>query len=177
MAKATKVIQRIEITPEEQERRDRAEIDKALVENKDAIIASLKIAGQLKERGILDMLSALLSQGDKVLDILVKTADTPETSNMLKNLLLLGGTLGVLNVSQLEPFILKINSGIARVAEHKDSEERTSYFEAAKSLRDPEINRAVTLLLTFLKGMGEDTKSMERNTQTPHDQVQEIREK
>ena len=78
MAKATKVIQRIEITPEEQERRDRAEIDKALVENKDAIIASLKIAGQLKERGILDMLSALLSQGDKVLDILVKTADTPE---------------------------------------------------------------------------------------------------
>ncbi|MEH7663568.1 DUF1641 domain-containing protein, partial [Bacillus velezensis] len=37
---------------------------------------------------------------------------------------------------------------------------------------DPEINKAVTLLFSFLKGMGADTDDMERNTQPPENQKQ-----
>lgn len=41
----------------------------------------------------------------------MKKADTEETANTLKNLLLLFGTLGMLDVKQLEPLILKVNAG------------------------------------------------------------------
>jgi hypothetical protein len=33
------------------------------------------------------------------------------------------------------------------------------------------VNRAITFIFEFLKGMGEDTKELERNTQLPEDQA------
>ena len=79
----------------------------------------------------------------------MKKADTEETANTLKNLLLLFGTLGMLDVKQLEPLILKVNAGVANAVEQKDSEEKTGYFDIIRSLKDPEINKAVTLLFSF----------------------------
>ncbi|CAH0347103.1 MULTISPECIES: DUF1641 domain-containing protein [unclassified Bacillus (in: firmicutes)] len=173
MAKAIKQIQRIEISEEDQRRKDLLQVEDALIKNKEAILESLQVLGHMQDRGVLSLLNGLFGQGDKVLDVLVKTADTPETTNLLKNLLLMGGLLGTLNVQQLEPFILKINSGIARVAETKDNEDSVGYFDFARSLKDPEINKSVSLLLNFLKGMGEDTEGLERTTQPPEKQIQQ----
>lgn len=171
MAKATKLIQRPEITEEDKRKKDLLEIENALLANKDAILESLRVMKHMHDRGILTLLRGLFGQGDKVLNILVKTADTPETTNMMKNLLLLAGTLGTLNVKELEPFILKINSGIARVADQKETDEKIGYLDFARALKDPEINRSVSLLLNFLKGMGQDTRPLERNTRLPEDQI------
>ncbi|WP_419880955.1 DUF1641 domain-containing protein [Peribacillus sp. B-H-3] len=175
MAKAIRNIERIKISEEDKRKQDLEEIEHALLKNKDAILESLQVMEYMQSRGVLAMMNGLLGQSEKVLDILVKTADRPETTNMLKNLLLMVGTLGVLDVKQLEPVILKVNSGIARVAEAKDTEEKTSYFDLVRSLKDPEINRALTFMLTFLKGMGQDTKEQERNTMEPHHQEHEKR--
>jgi uncharacterized protein YjgD (DUF1641 family) len=175
MAKAITHIQRKTLTEEEKRKKDLMEVEDALIDNKEAILESLKVMRNMHDRGVLSLLSGLFGQGDKVLDILVRAADKPETSNTLKNLLLMGGILGMINVKQLEPFLLKIDSGIARVAEAGDTQEKTGFFDLAKSLKDPEINRAVTLLLTFLKGMGQETKELERNTQLPQEQIEEQR--
>ncbi len=80
---------------------------------------SLHILQHMNERGVLALLRGLFGQGDKVMDILVKKANTPETANMLKNLLLLSGVLGMLDVKQLEPFIVKINAGSQRPSRKK----------------------------------------------------------
>ncbi|AGX06117.1 MULTISPECIES: DUF1641 domain-containing protein [Bacillus] len=175
MAKAITHIQRKTLSEEEKRKKDLMEVEDALIDNKEAILESLKVMRNMHDRGVLSLLSGLFGQGDKVLDILVRAADKPETSNTLKNLLLMGGTLGMINVKQLEPFLLKIDSGIARVAEAGDTQEKTSFFDLARSLKDPEVNRAVTLLLTFLKGMGQETKELERNTQLPQEQIEEQR--
>ncbi|KAF1680777.1 DUF1641 domain-containing protein [Bacillus mexicanus] len=173
MAKAIKRIQKIEITEEDQRKQDMKEIEDALVENKEAILETLQMLGHMNERGVLPLLRGLFGQGDKVLEILVKKADTEETANTLKNLLLLFGTLGMLDVKQLEPLILKVNAGVASAVEQKDSEEKTGYFDIIRSLKDPEINKSITLLFSFLKGMGQDTKEMERTTQPPEQQKQQ----
>ncbi|UZJ76901.1 DUF1641 domain-containing protein [Fictibacillus sp. KU28468] len=165
MAKATKIIKRLEVTEEEQRTRDLKEVEDALIKNKDALLESLSVINHMHEKGIISLLNGLFGQGDKVLEILVKTADTPETSNTLKNLLLMMGVLGTLDVKQLEPLLLKVNAGAAKVAEHKDTEEKTSYFDLVRALKDPEINRSITLLMTFLKGMGEKTEHKERSTE------------
>ncbi|RDU36870.1 DUF1641 domain-containing protein [Neobacillus piezotolerans] len=171
MAKAIKQIKRIEITEEQKHERDLHEVEEALLKNKEAILETLEVLGHMKERGVLSLASALFGQGDKVLHTLVKAADKPEAANTLKNLLLLVGVLGTLNVSQLEPLLLKLNSGIARVAKYRDNEEEIGYFDIFRSLKDPEVNNAIGLLFEFMKGMGEDTSDLERNTQLPEDQA------
>ncbi|WP_409300992.1 DUF1641 domain-containing protein [Peribacillus sp. SCS-155] len=170
MAKAIKKIERIILSEEDKRKKDLLEVEAALLDNKEAILESLQIMKHMQERGVLSLLSGLFGQGDKVMDILVKAADKPEATNMLKNLLLMGGLLGTLNVRQLEPFILKLNSGIARVSEHKDQDEKVGYFDLVRSLKDPEINNALSFLLTFLRGMGQETEHLERNTKLPEDQ-------
>jgi uncharacterized protein YjgD (DUF1641 family) len=163
MAKAINKIQRMEISEEDKRKKDLEEVENALIQNKDAILESLEVIHHMHERGVLSLLNGLFGQGDKVLDVLVKKVDNPETTNSLKNMLLMAGTIGTINVKQLEPMLLKLNSGIARVAEKGDTEEKTTLFDLIRSLKDPEINRAVTLMLNFLKGMGQETEQKEKN--------------
>ncbi|KAF0819860.1 putative protein YrhD [Bacillus sp. ZZV12-4809] len=177
MAKAISNIKRFELTHEDQRKKDLEEVENALINNKEPILELLTAVGHMHDRGVISLLNGLFGQGDKVLNVLVKALDKPEATNTIKNLLLMVGTLGTINVQQLEPLLLKVNSGIARVADYKDTDEKTSYFDLVKALKDPEVNRAVTLLLTFLKGMGGDISEMERNTQLPEDQEMHKMEK
>ncbi|GLB59490.1 DUF1641 domain-containing protein [Cytobacillus sp. NCCP-133] len=177
MAKAINKIKRFELSAEDKRKKDLEEVENALIDNKESILELLSIVNHMHDRGVLNLLNGLFGQGDKVMNVLVKAVDKPEATNTIKNLLLMVGTLGTINVQQLEPLLLKLNSGIARVAEYKETEDRTSYFDLVRVLKDPEVNRAVTLLITFLKGMGEDTSGMERNTQLPEDQDLHKREK
>ena len=106
MAKATKVIHRMEISEEEIRQRDLEELKTRLLENKEAIHEIFDMIEHMQKRGVLDMGTSLFAEGDKVLDVIVKTLDSKETTNSIKNLLLMVGALGTLNVQQLEPLIL-----------------------------------------------------------------------
>lgn len=165
MAKAIKNVHKIAVTEEKKRKDDLHEIEDALIKNKDAILQTMDIMSHMQDKGILSLLNGLFGQGDKVLEIAVKAMDKPENTNTLKNLLLLSGSLGMINVKQLEPFLLKFNSGIARMAEYKDTEEKTGYFDIVRSLKDPDINKSITILLQFLKGMGQDTQHYEKTNQ------------
>ncbi|RLQ96650.1 DUF1641 domain-containing protein [Falsibacillus albus] len=172
MAKAITQVHKKQMTDEEKRKKDLLEIENALLDNKQAIMESLQIINHMQERGILSLLSGLFGQGDKVLDVLVKAVDKPENTNTIKNLLLLVGVLGKLDVKHLEPILLKVNAGIERVYEHgEEDNQKTGYFDMVKALKDPEVNRSVTLILNFLKGMGADTEPFERNTQHPVDHI------
>jgi uncharacterized protein YjgD (DUF1641 family) len=173
MAKAITKIHRIELTEEEKRKQDLLEIEQLLADNKEVIKELFSVINKMNDRNMLNMVNSLFGQGDRVLDIVVKAADKPETANTIKNLLLMLGTLGTLNVQQLEPVILKVNTGIARVAQ-ADKEEDTGYLSIIRSLGDTEVKRAVSFLLTFLKGMGENRKELERTTQMPEDQAGSI---
>ncbi|WP_227396375.1 DUF1641 domain-containing protein [Jeotgalibacillus aurantiacus] len=170
MAKATKVIHRMEVSPEEKRRRDLEEIETRLLDNKDAVHELFDVLEQLQKREILQTLKSLFAKGDEVMDILVKTADSKETANSIKNLLLLLGTLGTLNVQQLEPLILKVNAGIARVAELDEKKEQQGYVTLLKSLNDPEVKRAMAVGAAFLKGLGIKQDEYERTSQKPGNQ-------
>jgi uncharacterized protein YjgD (DUF1641 family) len=178
MAKAIKKVYRLTVPEEEQRKNDLSEVEDALIKNKKAILQTLEIMNHMQEKGILSLLNGLFGQGDKVLDVAVRAMDKPENTNTLKNLLLLLGTLGMINVRQLEPFLLKIDAGIARVAEYKDTDEKTGYLDLVKSIKDPEVNRAITILMQFLKGMGQETEPYEKTTQdTPEKRANQTKDK
>lgn len=177
MAKATKVIHRIQPNEEELRLQDLKSIETKMLENKEAIEQLFEILMHLRDRGVLDMTDALFAQGDEVLDILIKTVDSEETTNTIKNLLLMLGTLGTLNVQQLEPLILKLNTGITRVAELDEKKEKAGYLTLLRELNDPDVKRAMAVGITFIKGIGESQDGFERNTQTPSEQEHSRNEK
>lgn len=84
MAKATKTIVRQEISDEEKRSRELREIEDALITHKEVIKDTLEVLDHMQDKGILSLMKGLFGQGDKVLDILVKTADNKETANTIK---------------------------------------------------------------------------------------------
>ena len=158
MAKAIKNVVKIEMTEEEKRAQDLREIENALLDNKDAILETIDLLKHIKNRGALTMAASLFAEGDKVMYTIVKALDNPEATNLIKNMLLLVGVLGTINVQQLEPFVVKLNAGVARMAENKDSDKSLSYLGLAKTLKDPEFNLAISLLIEFLLCTGEDTE-------------------
>ncbi|MFK3937146.1 DUF1641 domain-containing protein [Alkalihalobacillus sp. NPDC078783] len=171
MAKATTTIKRNPISEEEFKEQEIKEIQDLLVQHKDAIFETFEILQHMQDRRILPMLTALFSEGDKVLEILMKTVDNPETASSLKNMLLMAGVLGRLNVEQLEPLVLKLNQGIARVADFEKNGEQPHALSLAKAVMDPEFRQALHVSVAFMKGLGEDQDHKERNTKRPKQQV------
>ncbi|MED4206797.1 DUF1641 domain-containing protein [Neobacillus mesonae] len=171
MAKAIKQIQHMRISEDDQRKKDLREIEDSLLKNKEALLDTLDMVKHMHDRGVISLLGGLFAEGDKVLQILIKKADTKETANTLKNLMLMAGILGTLNVKQLEPILLKLNAGIAQVSESKDEDDKMGYFDIVRSLKDPEINRSIAFLFEFLKGMGSETSHLERTTQLPEHQA------
>ncbi|WP_273851364.1 DUF1641 domain-containing protein [Guptibacillus spartinae] len=162
MAKAIKQIKRIDVSKEEKRANDLKEIEDALIDNKDALLETLSVVGGMKERGILTLMNGLFGEGDRVLKVIVDLLNVPENTTALKNLMLLFGAAGKINVQDLEPLLLKINAGIENVAENSEGMEKTGYLDLLRALKDPEINRSLTILITFLKGMGKDTENEEQ---------------
>jgi uncharacterized protein YjgD (DUF1641 family) len=115
VAKAITTIHRLEINEEDQRQRDLEEIETLLVEHKDTLKEFLHMLGEINKRGGLEMGASLFSEGDRVLDVLVKAVDKPEAASILKNGLLMLGTLGKLNVAELGPLVDKLN-GVISVA-------------------------------------------------------------
>lgn len=116
MAKAITTIDRLQLSEEEQHLRDLEEIKTLLVEHKDTLKEFLHMLGEINKRGGLEMAASLFSEGDRVLDVLVKAVDKPEAASILKNGLLMLGTLGKLNVSELGPLMHKLNGVISIAA-------------------------------------------------------------
>ncbi|WP_270180149.1 DUF1641 domain-containing protein [Alkalihalobacillus sp. CinArs1] len=159
MAKAIKSIKKIELTEDEKRAIDLKEIEDALIDNKEALLETLEVVGHMKDRGVISLLNGMFGEGDRVLKVLVDLLSTPENTMAIKNLMLLVGALGRINVKELEPLIDRLNNGIENVADNEDNDHKTGYLDLFKALKDPEINRSLSMLLLFLKGMGDDKKS------------------
>lgn len=163
MAKAITNIEPVKRSKEEERKESLEEIQDALVENKESVLSTIELMKNMEKSGVTSIVNGLFAEGDKVLDVIVQEAVKEENTNALRNVLLLMGTLGTIDMKQIEPLLLKVNNGVARVAENPDPEKKTGYIELLKKLKDPEVNRSLTIMVRFLEGMGEQTKDQERN--------------
>lgn len=157
MSKAITNIKKLEIPEEEQQNKDIQEILSTLAENKEAVIEAVTHIRRLHETGILEFLNAFLARSDEMLSIAMKEANKPENMSMLQNLVGLSEVIGSLNLDKVKELSQKMNNGIEEATEPTEGNQTTSMIQLLKALKDPEVNRAVTMLLNFLKGVGKET--------------------
>src|SRR5699024_3887476 len=119
----------------------------------DAILKGSGLLTTVHESGALDMLDALVKQKDEAIKNVAEQANKPPYATILANssdLCVLGKDLPV---DEWNHFIGKLNQGLNEACT-AESEENISYMGLIKALKNPEINRSLTIMLGFLRGMG-----------------------
>lgn len=137
--------------------RDLAEVTEAVSENKEAILKGIDLLATINESGGLDVINALVKHKQDALENIVEEINKPQYASSLENISELFFLLGHLKVDDLAYFMEKVNHGMGEARENPvPGEEQTSYMGMIKALKDPEINRGVTMLLSFMRGMGRE---------------------
>lgn len=153
MSEPISKIKRMEI-PEEQNRENNlTETLDLISEHKAAIEKGIELLGTLEESGLLDTIHAFIKHKDTAVEATMEHLNVPKYSDTMENLMRLTLLAGSLNMDDIEHFAKRINEGAsdARIAQNM---EKTTYTDLFKALKDPEINRSITMILEFLKGMG-----------------------
>lgn len=157
MANPITNIKRMEVSEEVTREQNMDEITKAVSENKEAILKGIDFLGTLNESGLLDMTHALVKQKETALDNVMRELNKPQYSATLENMMKMVLLVGELHVDELADFIGKLNNGLEESLAFDNSDKtKTSYMDLIKALKDPEINRSVTMLLQFMRGMGKE---------------------
>ncbi|MCA1027991.1 MULTISPECIES: DUF1641 domain-containing protein [Cytobacillus] len=154
MAKATTVIRKIEVSPEEQRKRELKELEDSIVNNRRAIIDSIHLIQRIHEKGILHIVESMLGQSDKILDRVLLSMEHPEVTGSIKNSFLLLEVLGKMDLKEWEPMIDKINTALTRMVEVQQSDKEKKEVTMLSMLRDSEVREGMSILLAFVKGLG-----------------------
>ncbi|GGF12672.1 hypothetical protein GCM10010954_09280 [Halobacillus andaensis] len=153
MAKSITNIKRLEISKEEQQERDLQEVREAVTENKEAILKGIELLSALDEVGTLDTAYAFSHSKKKALKYVVDEISKDQYAQLLENLPEIVFMLGDLDVKTVRETTNRLNEGIKEMNDTA-VDQKTTIFDLAKALKDPEINRSITMMMQFLKGMG-----------------------
>ena len=155
MASPTRKIKRMEITEEQVIDHNVDEVLRAISANKDSILSGIEMLTALDNGGLLETTSALVNHRKEITKNVAQEINKPQYAGALHNLGQMLFLLGDLNIDKMEEFTDKINKGLEGMGDTKQ-DEHTSYVGLLRALKDPDVNRSLTMLLNFLKGMGKE---------------------
>lgn len=155
MAKAIQQIEKSQVTSEETDAQNREALLALLFEQKDSIEKSIQLLRRMDDRGILDFVTALVGQGDKVMGVVARGLNKPHNTAMLIHSVKLAEIVGELEIDKVQLLISRVNRGLVKAEEAASCGQMTSIFDLLKAFKDPDVNRAITALIGFLKGAGQ----------------------
>lgn len=155
MAEPITSIKRMEIPEEVIKQQQLDEVLTAVSENKDAILQGINLLASLQDKGFLQLITALIIHKEEAVENIMNELNKEQYTEILGNLGKLAFLIGDLPMDDIQYFTGKINHGLneARTFERT---EPTKPMDLLKALKDPEINKSITMLLQFLRGMGKD---------------------
>ncbi|MEN1970332.1 DUF1641 domain-containing protein [Lentibacillus sp. N15] len=153
MANPITSINRMEVPEDVMQERQLEDVVKAVSANKDAILQGIELLASLHDQGILEMVNALIVHKEEAIENVMSELNKDQYTSILENLGKAVFLIGELRMDDIQYFTEKINRGLdeARIYERT---ERTRPMDLLKALKDPEINKSITMLLQFLRGMG-----------------------
>ncbi|OMP65761.1 DUF1641 domain-containing protein [Domibacillus epiphyticus] len=142
------------LTPEEQQQQKLAELQTLLADNDEAIQKILGIAGELNSIGILDAADSMIQAKEKIAHIALGQVSREPVTNLINHLMNASAVATRIDPELTTKLVGSMEKGINEGIDFLQTDQKTSVFDLAKSLKDPDINRAIGFGLHFLKGMG-----------------------
>ena len=97
-----------------------ARLENAPLEHADALLAAYDVLEGLHEHGVLDVARGLLGSSDKVLEIAVDAARSPESTRGIRNLVLLIHMLGAIDPAALKAITQTVPEVLQSVVQHPE---------------------------------------------------------
>ncbi|PIC81302.1 hypothetical protein CSV75_05860 [Sporosarcina sp. P18a] len=130
------------------------ELQKKIAEQEESLQKIMEITGELNKIGALDALQAMLHSKEKITGIALDQVSREPVTNMLNNLMAGAGILTALDPATIQQLSKSVQNGLSEAEQANEEGQKTGVLQLMKSIHDPDINRALTFGMNFLKGMG-----------------------
>lgn len=153
MAKAIKQIEKRVPNEAEEQTEALGSILKAATENRAALLQMIDIVGELHKAGLLDIVQGILKNRHAVGVLAINQMNQPSAHRMIKNAMKALEFLGGIDPNKMGAVLSGVTSGLDKASDLPDKP--IGLWDLGKSYRDPNINASLSLMLNFLRGMGE----------------------
>jgi uncharacterized protein YjgD (DUF1641 family) len=125
-------------------------LEEAPREHVEALLTAYEVLQGLHDRGVLELLRGALGSSDKVLQILVDSANEPEVIRGIRNLMILARIADALEPELLEGLATAVPEGL----EQAKKAEPLGFWELLKKVCSKDIRRALTAMTCLLESLG-----------------------
>src|SRR6266516_7525379 len=137
-------------------------LQNAPLQHAEALLSGYELLQRLHDRGVLDLLRGTLGSSDKVIEIVVDAAKTPEALNATRNLLILSKVVFSLEPELLENIAKTVPDSLAQAREQKP----LSLWRLFKKMCSQDTRRALSAMLGIVESFGKSLGSVA--TAKPH---------
>jgi uncharacterized protein YjgD (DUF1641 family) len=130
-----------------------ARLEQAPVEHAEAVLAGFEVLQGLHDRGVLELLRGVLDGGDKILEIAVEAANTPEAIRAIRNLLIMTKIIGAIDPEVLKKFAEAVPEELASAAKAEEKEP-PGLWEVLRMLRSRNLRRGLAVMNGVLESLG-----------------------
>ncbi len=125
-------------------------LQNAPLEHVEALLATYDVLQGLHDRGVLEMMRGALGSSDKVLEIIVDAAKTPEAIRAVRNFVVMSKMAASLETDLLEDVAQALRTDLSKT----NAPEPLGLWQLFKKLRNKDTRRALTALTCVLESMG-----------------------
>ena len=140
----------LDLPPRDPREELRAKLDQAPIEHAEAVLAGFEVLQSLHDSGALELLRGVLGGGDKILEIIVDAAKSPETIRGIRNFVLLTKLFASIPPELLTKLVDPVQSACSR--DHAQPAPGT--LQLLGRLRSEESRRAIAVALDLLESLG-----------------------
>jgi uncharacterized protein YjgD (DUF1641 family) len=144
----------LKLPPHDPREELRSRLERAPLEHAEALLAGYEVLQGLHDEGVLELLRGLLSAGGKVVETASETARAPESVNAIRNLVVLGKTLGQIDPDLLDGFVLAFPEAMRQAK--AQGKEPPGFFAILNKFRSKDLRRGLVAVNSLLEAWGKD---------------------
>ena len=167
MAKAVTKIQPILKTQEQEREEALQDLADWLVEHREDLQSFLDLISALKASGLLAMVTALLTNGQEIVKIIVDQTKQPSYAGGIKNVIALIQGFGALDASMLT----ELMGSLVAMSHHvdlADSPKVAGVWSTLQAVRDPDVAKGFSAALGLMRALGLGIREREaQQNETP----------
>jgi uncharacterized protein YjgD (DUF1641 family) len=129
-----------------------ARLQNAPQEHAEALLSAYEVLQGLHDRGVFELLRGALGSSDKVIEIIVEAAKTPESIRGIRNVITLTKILGSIEPELVEGFARSLPEAIAYTKAH--DAEPPGFFGIMKQFMQKDFRRGLILVNSLLDAFG-----------------------
>ncbi len=152
---------RLEFSPRDARAELQTRLQNAPLQHAEALLSGYDLLQRLHDRGVLDLLRGGLGSSDKVIEIIVEAAKTPESIRGIRNTLILAKILGTIEPELVEGFARSLPEAIALTKAHES--EPPGLWNVLKQFRNRNFRRGLVLVNSMLEAFGRNLPPEESN--------------